>query len=62
MSPDELELLPAPMICRGCVEWEQFTYNGEPTRQHCRIGKPQHERCPWFKPRTESLVEDRGRT
>lgn len=61
MTPDEMERLPAPMICRGCVEWEQFSYNNEPTRQHCRINKPQHESCPWFKPKMGSLVAERNR-
>lgn len=62
MTPDELERLPAPQVCRTCAHWEQFIYMGEQTRQHCRKGKPQHENCQWHSRKNESLVEDRSRT
>lgn len=62
MTPDELERLPAPQICRTCAHWEQFAYMGGQTRQHCRKGKPQHENCQWVSLKTPSLVADRGQT
>lgn len=57
MTPDERERMPAPQICRRCAEWTERAFNHEPLRQWCLIGKPQHENCSWFTPRTPSLVQ-----
>lgn len=61
-TPDELERLPAPQICRTCACWVQFKSPGDVERQLCSQNKPQHENCGWYWPRTPSLVADRGRT
>lgn len=62
MTPDELERLPPPQICRTCAHWEERSFNNEPVRQWCLIGKPQHELCSWHKPKTQSLIVARNRT
>lgn len=60
MTPDELERLPAPPICRSCARWIQFNTMGI-ERQMCGKLKPQHPQCRWHVPKNESLVQQDGR-
>lgn len=52
MTPDELERLPAPPICRTCGNWVQFRSQSGGERQLCSKLKPQHPNCRWHIPRT----------
>jgi len=52
MTPDELEKLPAPPICRTCGHWVQFKSPDGGERQLCGKLKPQHNGCRWHMART----------
>ena len=54
MTPDELERLPAPPICRTCGHWVLFRSMDGNERQLCGKLVPQHPQCRWHIPRTHA--------
>lgn len=48
MNENEREKLPPPQDCRLCTHCTKYITQGV-ERHLCEIGKPMHQRRPWFQ-------------